>query len=344
MFFWTFCKNLCLLVFHILIPTFSSKEVDIDCYRDDDAGTNFSEVIENCLIVINKEDSKEIDRDSPKNRSNHVIKPEFSFCHTTWSRNKRYKRSSKIMKFAEDDIPESVFLELFVKNLLFSKSQTKIVTIFVNNLFAIPFPNPVSQIVSKHSSEDGKSNSSDEVSLAPKSADENHDIHTGYSCSNNRKWLNTGTGKCDEIVPIANYLNKFAKPLDSILDPFRMKERNSNNDKSQNEKSKCDDFCQEDKNPLEGLLHVFKIQKKPPFARENASLLSKYLCYSIFDSKEKRVYVFFSFRKFVQPVDKSLKYSRVESFTSAEFSIFWRGFFGGMFHKYDNIMNNIQFL
>lgn len=124
------------------------------------------------------------------------------------------------MELAECDIPESVFLELSLEDLLLSTPEREPVSVFFDELVAIPLPDPVSEIVPEHGTEYRRDDREGEVCLRPESSDEDHDIHPWYCRPDDRQWLDTCRGECDEIVPVAECLDECTDPVDSHLDPL----------------------------------------------------------------------------------------------------------------------------
>ena len=153
MLFGHFFFDLSLFISDILLHRFSSKKVKIRKYSSDNDESYFSEIIENCLVSVDKKYPKKIDSSSPEYRSNSIIYPEFLFFHATGSSDKWYKGSRKIMKLSEYNIPKSIFLDLFCEYFLFCFPESDIVTITVDDLVSIPFSDPISDIVTEHSTD-----------------------------------------------------------------------------------------------------------------------------------------------------------------------------------------------
>ncbi len=150
MLFGHFFFDLSLFISDILLHRFSSKKVKIRKYSSDNDESYFSEIIENCLVSVDKKYPKKIDRSGPEYRTNRVIYPEFLFFHPTSSSDKWYKGSRKIMKLSEYNIPKSIFFDLFCEDFLFCFSESDIVTITVYDLVSVPFSDPISDIVTEH--------------------------------------------------------------------------------------------------------------------------------------------------------------------------------------------------
>ena len=155
---------------YIARPAFSLKKVDISDNTHHNPKSHLSEVIEDELVVIDKEDSHQIYSDCPKEGSYNIIRPEVAFTHTACSCDKWNKCSSKIMELPEDDIPKSIFLYLSMEYRCFSTTDSEPVTVLLYELRPIPLPDPVSEIVSYHSTEYCKEYCRDDMELPPKSS------------------------------------------------------------------------------------------------------------------------------------------------------------------------------
>ena len=149
------------------------------------------------------------------------------------------------MKLPENDIPKTIFFYLFFEYFCLSNTNSEPVAIFCNKLFSIIFSDPVTNIVSKHSPENGEKNREKHMLFSPKSPHQNHDIHPRNGRSDDRKGFDTGREKCNKIVPISNHLNKFSYPLDCISNPVRFHKRDDDNHKCKNRKKYGKKFREE---------------------------------------------------------------------------------------------------
>lgn len=91
------------------------------------------------------------------------------------------------MKFPEDDIPKSIFFELFMEYIGFGFSESEPVTVFFYEFDSIPFPDPVSEIVPEHSSDCCQCNRRDDMICSPKSTHQNHHVHPWYRSTDYRE-------------------------------------------------------------------------------------------------------------------------------------------------------------
>lgn len=155
-----FFLNLCLLVTKVGIPGIPFESVDIESDDDDDSEHNLPEIIENALVVVDKEDPKRDNAYRPDNRSDHIVHPELIFSHPTCTRDEGDKGASKIMKLSKYDIPESILFDLFVEDACLGLAEPDPVTIFFDNFYSVPFPDPVSEVVPEHRSDDRRDDSS----------------------------------------------------------------------------------------------------------------------------------------------------------------------------------------
>ncbi len=220
--------NLGLFVTKVGIPSIAFESVDVECDDDDNSEHNLPEVIEDTLIVIDKKNPKRDDTHRPDDRTDHIVHPEFVFSHPTRSRDKGDKGTGKIVKFPEDDIPESIFLYLLVEDLIFCFSESDPVAIFFDNLLPIPFPDPVSEVVPEHRSDDSTEYGPHDMGFPPESTDEDHHVHPWDRRPDDRKWFHTGGKKGNEIVPVPDVSDELSDPLNPDLDPLRSDEGNKN--------------------------------------------------------------------------------------------------------------------
>ncbi len=153
-FFGLFEEDFCFFCFDIFWPSIPLKYKNIPSNEDDQSECYLSEIIEDHLIVIDEEYTDSIDTDSPDDRADHIVYPELTFLHPTGSRDKWHKCSCKIMKFSEDNIPKSIFLDLLMEDRSFRLSDSEPVAVFFYKLGSIPFSYPVSEIISEHCSDD----------------------------------------------------------------------------------------------------------------------------------------------------------------------------------------------
>ncbi len=149
------------------------------------------------------------------------------------------------MKLPENDIPKSIFLDLSFEYFCFSSTYTKPIAIFCDKLFSIVFPDPVTDIVSDHRSENREKDRPYKMFLSPKPSDEDHHIHTRNRGSDNRQRLSTCRKKCNEIIPIPNQMDEITNPLDRTRNPIWFYKRNNNNRKGESSKEKGKEFCKE---------------------------------------------------------------------------------------------------
>lgn len=91
------------------------------------------------------------------------------------------------MKFTEDNIPKSIFFYLSMKDFCLSLPESDPVSVFLDDLCPIPFPDPVAHIVPEHSSENRCYYSKKKVCLPPKSSYKDHNIHPWYCRPDDRK-------------------------------------------------------------------------------------------------------------------------------------------------------------
>lgn len=175
--YWILCIDFCLFVGKILHEFFFLEKVHIYPNGNNYPHHVLPKIIKNNFVIIDKKYSEKIDARCPENRTNYVIDPETLFEHTSTSSNKWNKGSSKIMKFPKQDIPESVFLELFVEDFFFCFPKSEPVTIFLDEFFSIVFSYPVAEIVPNHCSNDGERDSDEEMITRPESSYEDHNIH-----------------------------------------------------------------------------------------------------------------------------------------------------------------------
>jgi hypothetical protein len=150
----------------------------------------------------------------------------------------------------------------------FGLTDSKPVTIFLDELSSIPFPDPVPQIIPEHSPDDRRCDRSYDMSLSPESTHEDHDIHPRDCCPDDRKGLDTSWKKCNEIIPIPESRDKPSDPLYTNLDPFRSCEWNNDEDKCKQSKKNREKFREGFYDIFEGLFHLFRIWKKESFAKE----------------------------------------------------------------------------
>ncbi len=149
------------------------------------------------------------------------------------------------MELAERDIPESIFLELSGEDLLFCFSQPEPVSISFDKFSTIPLPDPVAEIVPEHRTDDGSEDREEKVIPCPESSHQYHHIHPWNSSTDNRKWLDTGWEKCDEIVPVTELHDEIPDPCDRSLDPLRMDEWYDEECECEESEYDSEEFCDE---------------------------------------------------------------------------------------------------
>lgn len=138
------------------------------------------------------------------------------------------------MEFSENNIPESIFLELYVEDLFFSSSYSEPISIFHYESFSKVFSYPVTKIVSEHSTKYCKSYCRKEVATCPKASNQDHDIHSRNSGPNDGERFDTGREKCDEVVPVSYGFDYFSYPDNSSINPFLVSKGYYNNSESKN--------------------------------------------------------------------------------------------------------------
>ena len=67
------------------------------------------------------------------------------------------------MEFSKNNIPKSIFLNLFFEDFLFCFPESDVVTISMDDLVPIPLSDPISEIVTDHSTDAGKEYCEDEM-------------------------------------------------------------------------------------------------------------------------------------------------------------------------------------
>lgn len=149
------------------------------------------------------------------------------------------------MEFPEDNIPKSIFFDLFREDSFLSFPDSEPVTIFFDQLMSIPFPDPVTEIVPDHRSDDGCEDREEEMISSPESADQYHHIHPRDCCSDDRQWLDARREKCDEIIPVTELHDKIPDPYDRSLDPLRTDEWYDEDSKCQEGEDDGEEFCDE---------------------------------------------------------------------------------------------------
>ncbi len=175
------------------------------------------------------------------------------------------------MKFPKQDIPESVFLELFVEDFFFCFPKSEPVTIFLDEFFSIVFSYPVAEIVPNHCSNDGERDSDEEMITRPESSYEDHNIHPWNRSSDDWQWLNTCRKKSNEIIPVPNRLDNSPNPYKGSFYPLFMHQWDDYNGKSQEGQEDSDKFCDDGENSLDSA-HRWMIQKSQRSARRKQKI------------------------------------------------------------------------
>jgi hypothetical protein len=160
-----------LFFFPVVRQCLFPKKVHISKSSNEETSHDLSEMLEDILIVGDKKYSEEIDRERPDDGSDHVVEPKVTLQHLATSRDKWDKGSSKIMEFSEDNIPESIFFDLFFEDIFFGSTDSEPFSIFMDEFFSVVFSDPVSHIVPDHSPEDRRDNREKKVLFRPKSSD-----------------------------------------------------------------------------------------------------------------------------------------------------------------------------
>lgn len=261
---------------HVFKPTFSTKEVNICNNYSYENECNFSKVIKDEFVIINKKYSNEIDRHGPEYGSNNIICPKIFLLHSTCPGDKRDKCTGKIMKLSEYDIPKSIFLYLFMKYSCFRLSDSEPVSISLYKLSPVPLSYPVSEIVSYHCAKYRWYNCHQHMSLPPKSSDEYHHVHPRDGSSYDRKWLYTCREKCDCIIPISECLYEKTYPLNPWFDPLRANEWYSKEGKSKEREGNREKFSDIWEDELEFLFHSSILRRYGFFAKEREYFQKKY--------------------------------------------------------------------
>ena len=129
------------------------------------------------------------------------------------------------MEFSKNDIPKTIFLNLFFEDFLFCFSESDIVTISMDDLVSIPFSDPISEIVTDHSTDAGKEYRKDEMWFAPESSNQDHDIHPWYSCPDYWERFYTRWCECNQIIPVSESEDELSDPCDGWLDEIWIYQR-----------------------------------------------------------------------------------------------------------------------
>ena len=272
-FLWLFEEDLCFFGFYICWPTLSLKEKYISHDDYDHTECYLPKIIEDRLIIIDKEYPDSIDADSPDDRTDHIVHPKPIFSHSTCSCDKWNERTCKIVKLSENDIPKPIFLYLFMQYGCFRLSDTEPITILLYELCSIPFPDPVSKIIPEHSTDDGREDCPYDMRLPPESSYKNHDIHPWYCCPDDWKRLYASREKCYEIIPRAESLDELTEPLYTYLDPLRSCERDNHEYKCEKCKENREEFRKGFYDIFEYVFHISTIWKIKSFAKSKSQYI-----------------------------------------------------------------------
>ena len=179
------------------------------------------------------------------------------------------------MELSQYDIPKSIFFDLLVEDGSLGLAHTEPVSILLDELAPVPFPDPVSEIIPEHSTDDGSEDRQNDMSLPPESTDEDHDIHPRDCCPDDREGFDTCREKCDEIIPASQSLDQLTDPLDPHLDPLGSYERDDDERESEYSKNNREEFRDRFYEKFECLFHVFTLSKRADFAIESTQVLSQ---------------------------------------------------------------------
>ncbi len=140
-------------VLQILDEFFSLKKIHISQKSQHSRHNDITKILQNNFIIFDKKYPDYIHSNRPNNRTYHIVEPKFFRLHIRNTCDKRNKSPSEIMKFPKDNIPKSIFFDLFFEDFFFRLPESKILAVFFDNLTSDYLTNPVSKRISEHCSD-----------------------------------------------------------------------------------------------------------------------------------------------------------------------------------------------